>query len=864
MRFVLSVCLPFIMLGFGALPASPAEAAIPSKALVGYWHNWGGPSGALALSEVSDAFDVVNVSFAVAKTWTGAEMSFVPDPQIYPSPEDFSADVAALQADGRTVLISVGGASSPVYLDTPADAAVFATSMIGIVETYGFDGLDIDLEGQSLLLEFGDTDFRSPTSPRIVHFISAMEQVLDHFGAGFVLTAAPETVFVQGGYGNYVYSWGAYLPVLHAFRDQLSYVHVQHYNTGTMYGRDGNIYAPGEADFHVAMADMLLAGFEVNKFVDPVFFPPLRSDQVMIGLPACSSAAGSGYTAPDEVHRALDYLVSGESFGGSYLLSDPSGYAGFRGLMTWSINWDAFCGLEFSGAHRSFLDGLSGAGGLELALSGYRNSYRPGEEFSISIAVDNTAPEAASLTDAVFWARSDPAVDYRQVLYSGAPFEIGSGDSVAVSLGLGIPAGAPAGPYVAGATIYNGDVELDSESFEFQMRGDDPGGKKVVAYYIEWGIYARDYHPLDIPADKITHINYAFANIGPDLKISLGDSYAAIDKYYPGDSWDDPYRGAYKQLNQVLKGQYPHLKTLISVGGWTWSGRFSDVAFSRESRATFAASCVEFIRKYDFNGVDVDWEYPVCCGLPENVYRPEDKVNYTLLMAELRRQLDVAEEEDGESYLLTIASAAGYDKVENYDLAGLAEQLDWINVMTYDFHGAWDLSMTEHHSKLRASPEDPNPNELLRARYNVEYSIQGYLDAGVAPQQVVMGLPFYGRAWGGVSDTNLGLYQPAKEVPPGTWDDWASGATGVNDFFEIEEFAQSADYIRGWDEYSLVPYLYSAQHHGGHFISYDDAQSIGIKAEAVLKQELGGVMVWEVTADRNQTLLEVIHAKLGR
>ena len=857
----LSAVLASALLTLGL--ASPSDAAVPSKAIVGYWHNWPGAGGNLTLTGVPDAYDVVNIAFAEAGSWLGSEMVFTPHPQIYPNPADFTTDVAGLRSAGKTVLISVGGAASPVYLDTAADADSFFNSMTSIIETHAFDGLDIDLEGQSLLLEPGDTDFRAPTSPRIVNLINAVQRLLDHFGPGFVLTAAPETAFVQGGYGSYSSIWGAYLPFLHAFRDELTYVHVQHYNTGSMYGRDGNIYLPAQADFHAAMADMLLAGFDVNAFVSPIFFEPLRSDQVMIGLPACAAAAGSGYTTPPVVQQAVDYLVLGQGFGGSYQLANPAGYPEFRGLMTWSINWDLDCGLEFSGSHRPYLDGLSGGGGLDLALSGYQSAYDPGDTVSLDLQVSNTSPDSASLTKAIVWAWSAPSVDFEQTIYDGPPYEIAAGDSVTVHLDIPIPLTAPSGSYTAGATIYDGETELDSESFLFQMNGDPPDEKKIVAYYIEWGIYARNYHPLDIPAAKVSHINYAFANIGADLKIAIGDYYAAVDKYYPGDSWEDPFRGTYKQLNIVLKEQYPHLKTFISVGGWTWSGRFSDVALSSQSRTAFASSCIDFIRQYSFDGVDIDWEYPVCCGLPENTYRPEDKENYTLLMAELRQQLDQAAAEDGRPYLLTIAAPAGYDKTENYEMAEIADHLDWMNLMTYDYHGAWDLSMTNHHSKLRPSPDDPNPNELIRNRYNTEYAVQAWLDAGVPPEKVVVGAPFYGRAWSGVPATDLGLFQPATDVPPGTWDDWASGDTGVNDFFEIETFELSGSYTKAWDSNCMVPYLYSPSQYGGHFISYDDAQSIGLKAAMVRNNDLAGMMVWEITADRNQTLLDAIVNELG-
>lgn len=392
--------------------------------------------------------------------------------------------------------------------------------------------------------------------------------------------------------------------------------------------------------------------------------------------------------------------------------------------------------------------------------------------------------------------------------------------------------------------------------------GDCPHHKKIVAYFIEWGIYGRDYQPLDTPAGKITHINYAFANIGNDLRIAIGDPYAAIDKSYPGDTWDQPYRGTYNQLNNVLKATYPHLKVLISVGGWTWSGRFSDVALTPSSRAVFAESCVDFIRAYNFDGVDIDWEYPVCCGLPGNTYRPEDRENYTLLLAELRTQLDAAAAEDGREYLLTIAAPAGYDKIQNLDPAGIAASCDWINVMCYDLHGAWDLTATNHHSQLYPNPKDPS-DPLIAEFYNVDAAISAYIDTGVPPEQLVMGVPFYGRGWMGVSTLNGGLFQPATGVPPGTWDDWSSGATGINDYTEIESFIESGSYELFRDTHCLVPWLYSAIEHGGHFISFDDPISIAAKTAYSKSRSLGGIMFWEITGDRDERLLDEIVTGLG-
>jgi len=389
--------------------------------------------------------------------------------------------------------------------------------------------------------------------------------------------------------------------------------------------------------------------------------------------------------------------------------------------------------------------------------------------------------------------------------------------------------------------------------------------KRVIGYFVEWGIYARGYDADKIPLEKVTHLNYAFANIGSDLKIALGDSYAAIDRYYPGDTWNQPYRGNYNRINNTLRAQYPQIRTLISVGGWTWSGLFSDVALSSQSRATFAASCVDFLRQYNFDGVDLDWEYPGGGGLSSNTTRPQDKQNFTLLLAEMRAQLDAAAAQDGRPYLLTIAAPAGFDKIANIEADLIHPYLDWINVMTYDFHGAWNLSHSNHHAQLRANPNDPDADPLVAALYNGDAALQAYLAAGVPADKLTLGIPFYGHAWGGVAPGPFGdgLFEAASFIPPGTWDDWQSGPTGVNDYTEIEQFAAGAGYTRHWDPALRATWLYSPSLHGGHFISFEDSRSLGVKVDYVQRLGLGGMMFWEFSGDRNEVLLDQIWAGMG-
>jgi len=341
------------LLAWGLFVSTCVGQSLPDRILVGYWHNWGG-SLALRLSQVPEEYDVVNIAFATPTTPAGATMQFSPAVSMYSGPQQFRAEVAALQARGVKVLISIGGGADPVHVTSPAEAQSFASSMAQIVNTYGFDGVDIDLEGSSLTLNPGDRDLFNPTSPRIVHFISGMQQLLQQIAPGAMLTAAPETAFVQGGMSSYGGVWGAYLPVLEALRDRLTYLHVQHYNTGTMFGSNGRIYTPGTEDFHVAMADALIGGFTISG---GQFFAPFEADRVAIGLPASTSAAGSGYTSPAVIHRALDRLLLGVPASG-YTLARPAGYPSFRGLMTWSINWDVQTGQAFSRPHRGYLDSV--------------------------------------------------------------------------------------------------------------------------------------------------------------------------------------------------------------------------------------------------------------------------------------------------------------------------------------------------------------------------------------------------------------------------------------------------------------------------------------------------------------------------
>lgn len=330
-------------------------AALPAHALVGYLHtSFANGSGYTRLADTPASWDVIDLAFGEPTSATSGDIRFALCPKTecpnVETKDEFKAAVKAKQAQGKKVLLSVGGQNGQVRLTTAQARDTFVSSVSAIIDEYGLDGLDIDFEGHSLSLNANDTDFRNPTTPVIVNLISAVKSLKAKYGSGFTLTMAPETFFVQLGYQHYgPGQWGAdpragaYLPVIHALRDDLTLLHVQDYNSGPIMGLDNQYHQMGGADFHIAMTDMLLAGFPVKGNTADVF-PPLPPEKVAIGMPA-SVNAGNGHVPTAEVNKALDCLTKNTNCG-SYR---PHGkWPALKGLMTWSINWDRFNNWEFS------------------------------------------------------------------------------------------------------------------------------------------------------------------------------------------------------------------------------------------------------------------------------------------------------------------------------------------------------------------------------------------------------------------------------------------------------------------------------------------------------------------------------------
>lgn len=347
---------------------------------------------------------------------------------------------------------------------------------------------------------------------------------------------------------------------------------------------------------------------------------------------------------------------------------------------------------------------------------------------------------------------------------------------------------------------------------------------KIVGYYAAWAAYSG-ITPDKLDATKLTHINYAFANIGSDLKIALG--YPDVDVFN------------IMKLNE-LKKINPDLKTLIAVGGWSWSGRFSDAALTQESRNVFADSCVNFIVKYGFDGIDIDWEYPVSGGVSTNSRRPEDKTNFTLLMQTLREKLKARGALDGKTYLLSFAGAEGSWYVQNVELAKLEQYIDYANIMTYDIHGSWD-----QYTDLVA-PLYENKDVSPQYKGSVDTGVQAWLKTGFPAKKLVLGIPFYGYVFKAVTNSNHGLYQRY------------SGSASISYANISANYLNAPGYVRYFHAESKVPWLFN----GSTFITYEDEESIGWKTNYMKEKGLAGAMLWELSQDPNKILLNSVYQGL--
>jgi chitinase len=324
----------------------PTVAPIPLSGppnghqLIGYWTGYGAPGSTIPLRELSPQWDVILIAFSTPdRKAPEGTMQFRTPAGL--DPEQFKSDIAYLKSRGKKVMISLGGGGQHFTLGDSKHVPNFVSSVIRIVTEYAFDGVDIDFESPSLSIDPGDTDFKNPRTPSIVNLISALRQLREHFGPDFMISLVPEGTQIPSGYPSYGGQFGSYLPIAYAIRDILSFIDVQDYNTPPLQGLDGEIYQPGTVDYHAAMTELLLHGFNVGG--DPKhFFPAMPADKVAVGFL-------TGDTTPMIVSQAMQYIITGKApVGTGYRLRNPKGYPRMIGAMFWTINADRRRNYEFS------------------------------------------------------------------------------------------------------------------------------------------------------------------------------------------------------------------------------------------------------------------------------------------------------------------------------------------------------------------------------------------------------------------------------------------------------------------------------------------------------------------------------------
>jgi chitinase len=387
--------------------------------------------------------------------------------------------------------------------------------------------------------------------------------------------------------------------------------------------------------------------------------------------------------------------------------------------------------------------------------------------------------------------------------------------------------GPMAAPLAAGAI----DGQIYYDTAHLAPKGKPESGR-MVGYFTNWSTHRQGcaFQTSDVDGTLLTHLNYAFAKVGAGEKSDPHFSLEATDESDLGAD------GGYHRVTG-LKQKYPALKVLLSVGGWAHNDppngwQFTTMAATAKYRHEFIESAIALLRQYDFDGLDIDWEYP---GSSERGGFPADRKNYVSLLAEFHAAMRAEAKRSGKSeLLLTIAAPSSMWFLSGFILDEIHPHVDWINLMAYDFYGPWS-HQTGANAPLSA---DSTPS----GKSSITNSVENYLDQHVPPQKIVLGIATYGRTFAGVGSADYAVSSTAAG-----FGGRCTGENGVLSYFELEPILEAGDYQTHWHEKTQTPFAYNPS--SGTFISYDDPKSVAAKVAYVNQEHLGGAMFWAIDLD---------------
>lgn len=384
--------------------------------------------------------------------------------------------------------------------------------------------------------------------------------------------------------------------------------------------------------------------------------------------------------------------------------------------------------------------------------------------------------------------------------------------------------------------------------------------KVIFAYYNQWATYSPSYHINDIPLAQVTHLVYKSAKIDEDGYVDVGDEFADISQAYPGTDEAAEFAGTFGQM-VLAKQDNPDLKTLISIGGWGRSDHFSNIAADDELRANFVESAVDFMMQYQFDGIEIDWIYPIASKRVEQQGLEADKANYLKLMIELNRALHLLGNQENKKFLLIASISGAPEYADKWLVRDVSKYLDYISLTTAYMHGWWE-QVTNHIGPLYLSQSTRQKLQGLDTEQNsINQAIQAVIDAGAPSHKLVLNAAAFATGWDQVEQNNNGLFQTAGAVSWGSWDSSGTGRQGLYSRGHLIGFMDDPEYQVFWDDEAKMNWLFNPNKNNGHFITFENEKSLSAKVAYIESNNLAGIALRQIHNDvkGKDSLIRTLH-----